>query len=67
MTETSTTTKPRSNSQFSKIVIDKNHKPIQVYDFADRWEKLKKDSYNGLTEEYKVTGSSTEYLDIELE
>ena len=51
ITETAVT-KPRSDS---KIVIDKNHKPIEVYDFSDRWEKLKRDSYNGLSEEYKVT------------
>ena len=38
----------------TKLTVNKKYRPIPLMDFADRWEKLKKDSHRELSEEYKV-------------
>ena len=38
----------------AKYFVDSKHKPIKVLEFANHLEKVKKDSYKGLTKEYKV-------------
>ena len=40
------------------IVIDSHHPPISLTDFPACWDLLSKDSYHGLSEEYKVKSIS---------
>ncbi|XP_066925636.1 receptor-type tyrosine-protein phosphatase S-like [Clytia hemisphaerica] len=41
----------------SKVVINKKYKPIQLMDFSERCEELRKDSHHELSEEYKALHS----------